>query len=210
MDSSVSSIVKGTKIRSEYSPLGRWIGRVVLRLGGWRLVGENPNVPKCVVACAPHQSYWDFPYTLAAALALSLPCVFMIKDSAFFWPLGSLLRWLGGIPINRRSPVGIVDQMVNIVNAHERMHVIVTPEGTRKNVEHWKLGFYRIAVGAGIPILFGIINYKERWIGVDELFYPTGNLKEDWSAIQERFRIKVGVVPTYKGMERAEDGPGVS
>ncbi|HRZ18376.1 MAG TPA: 1-acyl-sn-glycerol-3-phosphate acyltransferase, partial [Candidatus Hydrogenedentes bacterium] len=138
------------------------------------------------------------------------PCVFMIKDSAFFWPLGSLLRWLGGIPINRRSPVGIVDQMVNIVNAHERMHVIVTPEGTRKNVEHWKLGFYRIAVGAGIPILFGIINYKERWIGVDELFYPTGNLKEDWSAIQERFRIKVGVVPTYKGMKQADDGPGVS
>lgn len=204
MDSPVSSIVKGTKIRSEYSPLGRWIGRAVLRLGGWRLVGANPNVPKCVVACAPHQSNWDFPYTLAAALALSLPCVFMIKDTAFWWPLGSFLRWLGGIPINRRSPVGIVDQMVEIVKAHERMHVIVTPEGTRKNVEHWKLGFYRIAVGADIPILFGIINYKERWIGVDELFYPTGNLKEDWSAIQERFRLKVGVVPTYRGMDSTE------
>ncbi len=194
-----------TKKRTEYGPLTRCFGRTLLKVAGWRLVGVNPGVKKCVVACAPHRSYWDFPITLAAAMALSLPCVFMIKDTAFRWPLGVLLRWLGGIPINRRSPVGIVDQMVQIINESARIHVVITPEGTRKDVDYWKLGFYRIAVGAGIPILFGIINYREKWVGVDELFYPSGVLEEDWKVIQAKFEEKVGVTPKYRPQG---DAPG--
>ncbi|MCX5758469.1 MAG: 1-acyl-sn-glycerol-3-phosphate acyltransferase, partial [Candidatus Hydrogenedentes bacterium] len=88
-------------------------------------------------------------------MALSLPCVSMIKDSVFWWPLGVLLRRLGGIPIKRCAPQGIVKQMVQVIRDSDRINVIVTPEGTRTNLEYWKLGFYRIAVGAGVPILFG-------------------------------------------------------
>jgi 1-acyl-sn-glycerol-3-phosphate acyltransferase len=187
-----------TKKRTRYSPAIQWLGRTLLRLLGWRLVGANPNVPKCVVACAPHTSNWDFPLTLMAAMALSVPGVFMIKDTVFWWPLGVLLRWLGGIPIDRRAPEGTVDQMVQVIKDSARINVIITPEGTRKNVEYWKLGFYRIALGANVPILFGIINYKEKWIGTADLFYPVGNLEEDWSRITEVFQRTVGVTPTYR------------
>ncbi len=190
-----------TKKRTEYGPFTRWVGRAWLRVFGWKLLGSGPGVPKCVVACAPHTSNWDFPFTLAAAMALSVPCVFMIKDTAFWWPLGVLLRWLGGIPINRRAPEGIVEQMVQVIRDSERINVIVTPEGTRKNVEYWKLGFYRIAVGAGVPILFGIINYQEKWIGTAELFYPTGELEEDWKRISEVFQRTVHVTPKYRPRE---------
>ncbi len=187
-----------TRKRTQYGPVTQWLGQTWLRLFGWKLVGHNPNVPKCVVACAPHTSNWDFPDALATAMALSLPCVFMIKDSAFWWPLGVLLRWLGGIPIDRHAPQGAVEQMAQIIRESERIHVVITPEGTRTNVEYWKLGFYHIAVTAGVPILFGIGNRKERWIGVADLFYPTGNLEEDWKHITEVFQLTVGVTPKYR------------
>lgn len=201
------SIHSHTKKRTEYGPIARWIGRTWLRIFGWKLVGSNPGVPKCIVACAPHTSYWDFPHTLAAAMALSVPCVFMIKDAAFFWPLGILLRWLGGIPINRKAPEGVVEQMVRVIQESDRINVVITPEGTRSNVKFWKLGFYRIAVGAGVPILFGIINYKEKWIGTAELFHPVGDLEEDWKRITHVFETRVGVTPKYRVHNAAEDGP---
>ena len=187
-----------TKKRTRYGPVAQWIGRAWLRVFGWRLVGRNPGVPKCVVVCAPHTSNWDFPDALAAAMALSIPCVFMIKDSAFWWPLGVLLRWLGGIPINRRAPQGAVEQMAQVIRESERINVIITPEGTRRNAEFWKLGFYYIAASANVPILFGIGNRKERWIGVASLFQPTGNLEEDWKHIAEVFQRTVGVTPKYR------------
>ena len=187
-----------TKKRTQFGPVTRWMGHALLRLFGWRLVGEHPGVDKCVIACAPHTSNWDFPLTFIAAMALGIPGVFMIKDTVFWWPAGILFRWLGGIPINRRSPVGIVDQMVQVVRESEKIYVVVTPEGTRKNVDFWKLGFYRIANGADVPILFGIMNYREKWIGVAELFYTTGDLEKDWREISDKFQGYVGVTPKYR------------
>ena len=84
---------------------------------------------------------------------------------------------------------------------HEQINVVITPEGTRKQVEYWKLGFYRIAWAADVPILFGIMSYKERWIGVSELLYPTGNLESDWAKIQESFQKYVGLTPRYREKE---------
>ena len=190
-----------TKKRTQFGPLIRRIGHALLRLIGWRLVGEHPGVDKCVIACAPHTSNWDFPLTFIAAMALGIPGVFMIKDTVFWWPAGILFRWLGGIPINRRSPVGIVDQMVQVVKESEKIYVVITPEGTRKNVDFWKLGFYRIANGADVPILFGIMNYRERWIGVADLFYTTGDLESDWQEISDKFKGYVGVTPKYRPQE---------
>jgi len=193
--------------RNRYSPANQWFGRTALRVLGWKLVAEEsrvpararlPRVPKCVVACAPHTSNWDLPLTLLAARALNLPCVFMAKHTVFWWPLGAILRWLGGIPIDRRASEGIVEQMAQVIRESERINVVITPEGTRKDVEYWKLGFYWIALRAGVPILFGAMSYKEKWIGTVELFYPTGNLDEDWRHITEVFERTAGVTPKYR------------
>lgn len=209
MDNTEQPIHARTKKRTEYGPFTQWLGRTVMRLCGWRVLGHHPGVKKCIVACAPHTSNWDFVLTLLSAMSLSMPCVFMIKDNAFWWPLGVLLRWLGGIPINRRAPEGIVEQMIQIINESERIYVIITPSGTRKNVEYWKLGFYRIAFGAGIPILFGIINYKEKWAGVADLFYPTGDLEKDWETITQVYQEKIGVTPKYRPRDdrKTQDTP---
>ncbi|HNR30016.1 MAG TPA: lysophospholipid acyltransferase family protein [Candidatus Hydrogenedentes bacterium] len=197
-----------TKKRTHYGPVSRWLGRTVLRLLGWRLVGERPDVPKCVVACAPHTSNWDFFYTLLAAWALNVPCVFMIKDTLFWWPLGVVLRWLGGIPINRTVPEGIVEQMAHVIRESEKINVVITPEGTRKGAQYWKLGFYRIAVAAAVPVLFGVMNYKEQWVGVADVFHPTGDLDADWAHITEVFERTVGVTPKRRPPDAGEAAAG--
>ena len=187
-----------TKKRTHYGPFYRWLGRTFLRLIGWRLMGKAPEAPKCIVACAPHTTNWDFPLTLAAAMALSIPAVFMMKKEMFHGPLGAFYRWLGAIPVDRQSPVGIVDQMAQCIRESERINVVITPEGTRKNVEYWKLGFWRLAVAADVPILFGVINYEEKWLGVADTYHPTGNLEEDWKHITKTFQERLGVTPKYR------------
>ena len=32
----------------------RWLGRTILRLGGWRMAGAFPDIPKLVLIAAPH------------------------------------------------------------------------------------------------------------------------------------------------------------
>mgnify|MGYP001405854010 CR=1 FL=1 len=89
----------------------RWLGRSILRLGGWRIVGEFPNVPKLVVIVAPHSSAWDGIWGLPAMLAMGVDLAIMGKRELFFWPLGALLRWLGAFPVNRRNSAGLMEQV---------------------------------------------------------------------------------------------------
>jgi 1-acyl-sn-glycerol-3-phosphate acyltransferase len=198
MPEDTAPIHQRTKKRTRYNAFFRWLGRTALRLLGWKVVGCRPDAPKCIVACAPHTSYWDFPYTLFASYALNIPAVFMMKKEMFRGPLGILLRWLGAIPVDRHAPSGVVDQMVQVIRESERIAVVITPEGTRDEVTYWKLGFWRMAVAADVPILFGIMNYKEKWIGVADTYHPTGDLDEDWRHITEVFERTVQVTPVHR------------
>ena len=142
--------------------LSRWIGLTLLRQFGWRVEGPFPDVPRMVIIGAPHTSNMDALLGYAAAMAMHLKVSIMIKDSVFWWPLGTLLRWLGARPINRRSPKGIVEQSVDAFATEPQLLLGVTPEGTRKGASCWKSGFHRIARGAGVPILPVAIDYAER------------------------------------------------
>ena len=67
----------------------RWFGRTLLRLGGWRMVGEFPDIPKLVLIGAPHSSNWDGVWGFAAKLALGLDIRILGKQQLFWWPLGA-------------------------------------------------------------------------------------------------------------------------
>jgi len=130
-----------------------YVFRVVLRCFGWRVEGQPPDAPKFIVAIAPHTSYWDWPILVAMAFKERVEALWMGKDSLFRSPLAWLFTWLGGISIDRSASHGIVNQMIDLYNARERLIIGLTPEGTRSRVEKWKTGFYRIAEGAHIPIV---------------------------------------------------------
>lgn len=166
----------------------RWLGRSVLRLGGWRLVGPLPDVSKLVLIAAPHSSNWDGIWGFAAKLALGFEVRLLGKAQLFWWPLGPLLRRLGVIPVDRSSPHGTVQQAVEMIRRSERIWYALAPEGTRKRVERWKTGFWKIAHEAQVPILPAYFHYPDKRIGVGPLFATTGDMAADIAALRAWYR----------------------
>lgn len=162
----------------------RPLGRLWLWTTGWRVDGEMPNLPKFVIVAAPHTSNWDLPYVLAAAVHYGVRVHWMGKRSIFKWPFGSFMRWLGGIPVDRRQANNAVAQMVQKFAETERLIIVIPPEGTRGKIERWKSGFYHIAHGAQIPLALGFLDYKRRIAGIARVFYPTGDYEADLAEIQ--------------------------
>lgn len=174
------------------SAFGRWLGRTVLRLGGWTIHGEFPNEPKLVLLAAPHSSAWDAVWGLAAKLALGVDIAFLAKAELFRGPLGWLLRTFGGIPVDRSQARGAVEQAAASIRNAERMWFVLAPEGTRKRVEHWKSGFWHIARAAGVPVACAYFHYPDRVIGLGAMFRMTGHLDTDMRTIRDYYRPFIG------------------
>jgi len=177
----------------------RWISLAVLRMLGWRVQGKSPEqtcgVNKYVLIAAPHTSNWDFPLTLMMCFALRLRVHWMGKSSLFPTGLGFVMRWLGGVPVNRTASGNMVESTIAAFNRADRLTVIVPPEGTRDKVSHWKTGFYYIALGAKVPILLGFMDFKDKVGGVAHLFYPTGDIELDMLEIKRFYRGFTGKNP---------------
>lgn len=175
-----------------HGPVARWIGRSVLRLGGWRMIGAFPAHRRLMILAAPHSSGWDAVWGLAAKLGLGLDIKFMAKAELFRGPLGWLLTWLGGIPTNRSAPGGLVGEMTRTMAESETLWLVVAPEGTRKRVERWKSGFWRIARPSDVPVVCAYFNYPDRTIGVGEVFELSEDMQADIARIRAWYRPWVG------------------
>ncbi len=174
------------------SVLARWLGRSALRLGGWRVVGPIPDLAKAVLVVAPHSSNWDALWGMAAKLALGLQVRVLGKTQLFWWPLGPLLRHLGAIPVDRESPRGTVEQAVAIIRDFDRIWFTLTPEGTRKPVKNWKMGFWKIARQAQVPMVLAYFHYPEKVINISHVFHPTDDPVQDMVRIREWYRPWMG------------------
>lgn len=166
----------------------RWMGRTFLRVFGWRIEGTLPDLPKLVMIVAPHSSNWDGIWGFAAKLALGLEIRVLGKAQLFRWPLGPLMRRLGVIPIDRSAPQGTVGQAVALIGASERIWYALAPEGTRKPVERWKTGFWKIAHEAQVPILPAYFHYPERIIGIGAPVRTSGDMAADIAALRAWYR----------------------
>lgn len=171
------------------SRISRWLGRGILRLGGWRVVGTVPDVRKVVLIGAPHSSNWDGIWGFAAKMAMGLDIRILGKDSLFRIPLvGHALSRLGVIPVNRSAAQGVVDQAAALLVGSHQLWFGLAPEGTRKPVERWKPGFWRIAKAADVPVLPAYFHYPDRIIGFGPLFTLGDDLDADMDRIREWYR----------------------
>lgn len=170
------------------NPLAEWVGRVALKLMGWRIEGALPQLDKFVVIGAHHTSNWDFVIFIAAKFILRLNARWFGKHSIFRWPFGALMRFWGGIAIRRDRQGNTVEQAVRAFREHEQFVLILSPEGTRKKVQRWKMGFYHIALGAGVPIVLAALDYQQRRIVIGPTFTPTGDEVADLRAILEFYQ----------------------
>jgi 1-acyl-sn-glycerol-3-phosphate acyltransferase len=157
----------------------RALGHALLVLGGWRIEGEFPDQPKLVVIVAPHTSNWDFVIGISAVYALGLSARFLGKHTLFYPPLGWLMRWFGGVPVNRDAPQGFVPQAVEAIEKADAIFLGITPSGTRSSTKPWKSGFYHIAHAARVPILPIAFDGDRRAIRLFPAFETSGDYDAD-------------------------------
>lgn len=168
-------------------PLIKFLCHASLKLRGWELRGQPPVEPKYVLIAVPHTSNWDFPLALAIAFVYGFDMHWMGKASLFKSWRGPIMRWMGGIPIDRSSANNVVAQTIEAFKQSDRLVVAVPPEGTRSKVDKWKTGFYYIAQGAEIPIALAFLDYKQKVGGFLSTFYPTGDVTKDIAIIRESY-----------------------
>lgn len=166
--------------------------RGVLRLLGWQLVFDGLPSRQGVLLVYPHTSNWDFPIGILAKWAIGIPVTFWGKESLFSWPLfGRWLRWVGGVPVVRNAPQGAVSSMVECLrNARLRdefMWLALAPEGTRRLRAAWRSGFYRVAVGAGVPLGLAVLDFGSRRVGLLHFIQPCGSPDDDMAGLAHRY-----------------------
>jgi len=164
-------------------------------MAGWRYKGEIPNYPKMIIIVAPHTSNWDFYYGIATVLCLKTRIYWMGKHTLFRFPIKSLLRWLGGIPIDRQAAVGVVEHMVKLFRERPSFVLVLAPEGTRKRVTKWKSGFHYIATKANVPIVMAYIDYARKEVGIGPALKPTGDKVKDFQEIARFYADKTARKP---------------
>ncbi len=177
--------------------LSAGIGRLAMRLSGWRFQGPFADVGRAVLIVAPHTSNWDFPVGLMAKFAMRLGVHWMGKHTIFRWGLGHVWRPLGGIAVDRRAPQGVVTGVLEQFKQRERLLLGIAPEGTRKYVAQWKSGFYRIALAAGVPILPIAFDYRRRLVIFFPLFHPTGDYEADLAQLKRHFTRDMAYRPEH-------------
>lgn len=175
-----------------------------LKLTGWKVEGcLPPQAAKSVFIAAPHTSNWDLPYTLMVAFALRLNPYWMGKHTIFKAPFGPLMRWLGGIAVNRDQANNLVAASAQAIrDADGPLQLIVPPEGTRSKTRYWKTGFYHIARTADVPIVMAYMDYSTKRSGLGPLFEPTGDVEADMNAIKAFYAPFRG-----RNAEQFENGP---
>ncbi len=176
----------------------RAIYTLMMRIIGWGIINHNEVMPdKYVVAVIPHTSNWDFPKGIFVRSIMGEDIRFVGKRSLFWWPLGPILKAMGGYPVDRSKNTNFVDAVAALFKEKKSFKICITPEGTRKRVEKLKTGFYYIAKKAEVPILLCRFDYDRRVVEFSEPFWPTDDKEADFEFIHDYFRGIRGKYPEY-------------
>jgi 1-acyl-sn-glycerol-3-phosphate acyltransferase len=171
----------------------------LLERKGWKTVFQPLPGPKGLVVVYPHTSNWDFVVGVLYKFAVGLPANWVGKDTLFRWPLGPLFKRIGGIPVNRRERSGFVQALLEEFQRRDSMWLALAPEGTRSPVDHWKSGFYRIAVATGLPVGLGFIDYGTRTVGIGTYLTMSGDAEADMARLRHFYAGKRGRIPGNAG-----------
>jgi len=165
-----------------------------LKVLGWRVVDNWPkDIKKAILIGLPHTSNWDFFLSMAYFIQVEIPYRFTIKKEWMRFPFSIILKKLGALSIdrtNKKGTVSYISDYIKELSHDESFFMLVTPEGTRSKVQTLKTGFYQMAIQAGVPILFGFVDYGKKEIGIGSVLHPSGNYKEDLEVIKNFYRNK--------------------
>lgn len=167
--------------------------KYVLKLWGWKTINGVMPDRKAIIIGVPHTSAWDFVISYLYYTSVGGVANIMIKKEFFFWPLGFLLRKMGAIQIDRTKGTTVVKQVIKEMNSRDKMHLAITPEGTREQNKRWKAGFHTIAKATGAKVYLGFFDFGRKEIGWLETFELTEDAEADIRRMKAYYRDR-GVV----------------
>ncbi|KAB2910537.1 MAG: acyltransferase [Kofleriaceae bacterium] len=164
-----------------------------LRLSGWEFETALPAVKKYVCLAVPHTSNWDGVLLIALARTVGMKMSFMIKNDWLRGPMGTILRRFGAVGIERSRSTNVVQAMIDELTRRDSLALVIPPEGTRGRADHWKSGFYHIALGAKVPVVPGYLDYRRKRAGLGDPIWLTGDVTADMDAIRAFYEDKAPV-----------------
>lgn len=154
---------------------------------------DEPIPAKCVMIAAPHTSNWDFPMMLALSKASGVRASWLGKRSLFKGPMGPVMRWFGGVAVDRDASGGMVASLAGQFDHVDRLALMVPAEGTRSHTDYWKSGFYRIAQQAEVPIVLAFLDRSTGKGGFGPAIEVTGDVDADMDRIRAFYEGMTGL-----------------
>jgi 1-acyl-sn-glycerol-3-phosphate acyltransferase len=170
--------------------LSNWI----LKKMGWKVLGEVPDIQKFIAILFPHTSNWDFIIGRLFFYAVGRSPKFLMKKELFIFPLGFILKKMGGIPVDRNNKTNITEELVTTFQLHKGFILTITPEGTRSKVTEWKKGFYNISKSANVPIIPAYFDYSRKIIGIGDAHFAEATFEEEMDRLKLFYK---GVQPKH-------------
>jgi 1-acyl-sn-glycerol-3-phosphate acyltransferase len=155
----------------------------LLNLIGWNVHFKPLPGPHGIAVVYPHTSNWDFFVGLLAKWAVGLQFRWLAKDSLFRGPMGVMMRYWGGVAVDRSAPQGAIRRLADNMLEAKWFWLAITPEGTRGYRPYWKSGFYRIALAGRVPLLLVSIDYGRKIVDVTKTLTLTGDEAADMAAV---------------------------
>lgn len=185
--------------------VAHWIGKLFMRLSRWHVAGALPPSRKLIVIAAPHTTNWDFVFLLGAAYVFRLKIHWLGKHMLFTPPFGFIMKWLGGIPVDRSHTTNMVQQLKMRFDEASQLAIVIPPAGTRRSTQYWKSGFYWTAFEARATVVCGYLDYNKKIAGLGLSFIPTGNVKEDMDAVRKFYEGIEGKYPELASAIRLKE-----
>jgi len=171
--------------------------KFLFKIYGWKLVGKIPvEIKKYVLIAVPHTTNMDFFLAMPTMWSLGVPGKFLIKKEHMDAWYGPLIKWMGGLGVDRKNQsLDFVEQLKKIVADHNQLAMLFTPEGTRKRVEKWKTGFYRVATAVDIPIILAYADYQDNEVHIGHVFNPSGDFVKDFEYMENFYKNITAAYP---------------
>ncbi|WP_242094035.1 1-acyl-sn-glycerol-3-phosphate acyltransferase [Aestuariivivens sediminicola] len=180
----------------------QWLAKFIyFKILGWKIVGNTnfskDSIKKAVIIGVPHTSWHDFYIGILLRTVLNIKVHFVGKKELFVFPLGWILRSLGGSPIDRHTKENKVNAIAKLFGEKKEFRMAMAPEGTRKKVTKWRTGFYYIAKEAKVPIIMFTLDFKNKQNKISEPFYPTEDMESDFNYMYDFFKGVQGKIPKF-------------
>ena len=177
------------------------IGRLILYFYRWDIEGNINNSPKLIVSLAPHTSNWDFITNMGTMLSMGILSKWFVAKEFYWWPLKVLLKWLGGIPVDRSKRQNLVDEMVELIGNSKKIILSIYPEGATKKKFEWKTGIWYIAKNSKVPIQLVGLDYENRKTIFGPVIELTDSVQKDMKKIQMYYKNFHAKYPDNFGSE---------